>query len=696
MFRISTLAQWRKATQTHESFQKTLTDIENARTFIKAIQEGNLMEDYPGWSNTEHTANSENSLAEALLQMRDHMKIMAEKEAQRTWITEGLAQFVDILRSHHTDIQQLYDQILASIIKYLKANQGGLFVVREDGMEKEVVVMANETKERTGQLQQQKGISGNRLGRSNISLEMVACYAYNRKKFLTKTMSAGEGLVGQCFLEGDTIYMTEIPQNYVNISSGLGEATPRCILIVPLKLDDKVHGVIELASFSKFESYQIEFIEKLGESIASTIANATVTSMTQKLLDMSQQQAESLRAQEEELRQNLEEMEATQEEMLRRQAQVNDLLQRFDLAARTTTEGLWDMVVPANLEFTDSTPFQWTDKFRHMLGYTNERDFPNRLDSWSNLLHPDHKERTLAAFSAHLLDFSGQTPYDVEYQLKLRNGNFKWFRAVGNTLRDNNGRPLRIAGSLIDIQQSRELEGIMTSVNNTMATIEFDKNGTILDANANFLNLMGYSLEDIKGKHHSLFVDAIYRNSEAYAQFWKELTQGIPQIGEFARLTKNKNKVWLHASYTPIIDQGKVTKIIKFAQDVTHHKKASLDMQGQLQAIDKAFAVIEFTTNGEVLTANDIFLKLMEYDLTAILHKHHSLFVDKEHLDTYEYEQFWRKLRLGETISGNFERVTRSGKKIWIKGSYSPVFDLDGQVYKVIKYAQLIHGADEE
>jgi PAS domain S-box-containing protein len=149
--------------------------------------------------------------------------------------------------------------------------------------------------------------------------------------------------------------------------------------------------------------------------------------------------------------------QASKEVLDRQQVEAAHLLQRFTLVTGTTTEGLWDMAVPESMEFKDETPFWWANRFRQMLGYSTEQDFPNRLDSWANLLHPDHKEQTLAAFNAHLMDFSGKTPYDVEYQLKLKNGQYRWFRAVGNTLRDKLGKPLRVAGTLIDIQNSKDL-----------------------------------------------------------------------------------------------------------------------------------------------------------------------------------------------------------------------------------------------
>ncbi|QHT67687.1 PAS domain-containing protein [Rhodocytophaga rosea] len=717
------------------------SEIKSATDFIKEIEKGNLEFTY---SQTDSAQS--NGLAVSLLSMRDQMKKVAEDEKERKWVTEGLARFVEILRSNTNENQSLADDIISHLVKYMNANQGGLFIVNEDDQD-------------------------------NPYLELVACYAYDRKKFVDKKISIGQGLAGQAYLEKDTIYMTAVPDDYVQITSGLGNALPRNILIVPLKLNDQVFGIVELASFHSIKKYQIEFVEKLGESIASAISSVKINDKTRKLLEESQLQTESMRSQEEEMRQNMEELSATQEEMQRivrqsqekelylnelinsindtiltidlsykivswnkalernynitvhkgfdalhlypqegksqakaafgralagetfqvtetynleggeenelyiaaaysplkdtsgeiigallisknitptmaaqkkaerllvetqrqteelsstqevmkgimdevqgkerfmneimnatkdriftidktykiiicnqttkeayqqmgvtlekgydilslfnpeqkatyksyydralggeyfeitqkylfgeveqyfstiysplrntegeiigaaafgkditetilaknqadqlakenqfqneelkaqqeelhqnleelsttqeemnrRQEELTHLLQRFNLVVKTTTEGLWDMIVPSSMQFNDDTPFWWADKFRQMVGYSNETDFPNRLDSWANLLHPDHKEYTLAAFNAHLIDFSGNTPYDVEYQLKLKNGQYRWFRAVGNTLRDEQGKPLRIAGTLIDIQALKDL-----------------------------------------------------------------------------------------------------------------------------------------------------------------------------------------------------------------------------------------------
>ena len=265
--------------QQNQQLEKNIND---ATGFIKAIELGEL--DFQSEVFTESANTS--SLSSALLSMRSQMKDIAEKERERSWATEGLAKFVEILRANNEKIENLYNNIIASLVKYLEANQGGLFVINDDDDKNPVI-------------------------------ELVACYAYNRKKFLEKTLSIGEGLVGQCVLEQDRIYMTEIPSGYVNITSGLGDASPRSLLIIPLKVNDKVYGVVELASFKDFEPYQIEFVEKLGESIASTISNAKVGFKTHRLLKESQMKEEQLRSQEEEMRQNMEELSATQEEMQR-------------------------------------------------------------------------------------------------------------------------------------------------------------------------------------------------------------------------------------------------------------------------------------------------------------------------------------------------------------------------------------------
>jgi methyl-accepting chemotaxis protein len=293
-------------------------EISLATDFIQHIESGNL--DYELKVGDNELSTEAGTLGGALVSMRDQMKKIAESEQERKWATEGLAKFVDILRASNEDINQLGDKIIANLVKYLDAKQGGLFVVNETG---------------NGQV-----------------LELLACYAYERKKYVHKTIAPGEGLVGQCLLEKDTIYLTEVPENYVNITSGLGLANPRSILMVPLKLNEEVYGIIELASFHKFKKYQIEFIEKLAESIASTISTVKINEATKKLLSESQEQSEMLRSQEEEMRQNLEELQATQEEMQRKTVDIESRLNALNNSGVAIIQFTLDGIIEdANVSF---------------------------------------------------------------------------------------------------------------------------------------------------------------------------------------------------------------------------------------------------------------------------------------------------------------------------------------------------------
>lgn len=229
-------------------------------------------------------------LGNALLEMRANLKKVSEEDKKRNWSTSGLAKFGDILRSYNDNFEKLADEIISNLVKYIGANQGALFI-----------------------------IESNDLASEEEYMEMAACYAWDKKKFLEKKIYKGEGLSGQAWIEGDVIYLTEVPENYVSITSGLGESNPRSILIVPLKLNDEVHGVIEMASFKEYDQFEIEFVERIAESIASTISSVKVNERTQKLLEESTMMTEQMRAQEEEMRQNMEELQATQEKIQRDQ-----------------------------------------------------------------------------------------------------------------------------------------------------------------------------------------------------------------------------------------------------------------------------------------------------------------------------------------------------------------------------------------
>ncbi|MFN0048119.1 MAG: GAF domain-containing protein [Cytophagales bacterium] len=261
------------------SYEKLIEKLRSTITHIELITSRKI-------STSFDLKNDDDEIGKSLNRIISELQTIDLEEKQRIWITEGLATFGDIIRSN-TDLNLLSNSVITFLVKYLKANQGGLYILKVDG-DRDV-------------------------------LKLEAAYAYERKKFLNRTIEVGEGLVGQCYKEKDLIYMTDIPDEYMTITSGLGDANPRALLVAPMICNEKVEAVVELASFKNFEPYQMEFISKIGEILASSITNVKTTELTSKLLEDSKLQSEQRRAQEEELRQNLEEMMATQEEIARKE-----------------------------------------------------------------------------------------------------------------------------------------------------------------------------------------------------------------------------------------------------------------------------------------------------------------------------------------------------------------------------------------
>ena len=414
-----------KAKLQAEELTKNLRNLEEqvteASSFINEIEKGNFKK--------EISANlSKNELGVSLTSMKAHLDKIALEEQIRNWLNTGLATFSDILRNKQSlNLRDLSDDILLNLVKYVSANQGAIFVLEDDG-------------------------------KGDQYLKLIACYAYNRKKYLEKRIELGEGLAGQCVLEKQSIYLKQTPDDYINITSGLGDAPPRSIFISPLLINDSIFGVIELASLVEFKPEHLDFINKLAENIAASIKTVKDNERTLTLLNASQQQAEELRSQEEEMRQNMEEMQATQEEMKR-------------------------------------------------------------------------KGDELSAMSA-------------------------------------------------------EMTGVITGINSTMATIEFQPDGTIVTANENFLQAMGYTLDKVKGKHHRLFVPKEILESEEYKTFWTKLASGKAIAGIFKRISSTGSTVWLNAIYNPILNaNGDVVKVIKLGTDVTKEKEKEAEMQRAMHEV---------------------------------------------------------------------------------------------------------------
>lgn len=277
-----------------KSVNRLTDNLQKNADFAKEVGSGNLETEFEALSEDDILGNS-------LLEMRKSLKLTKEEEERRkaeeekqNWSSRGLAKFNDILRSNES-LAVLGDKLTSEMVDYLEANQCGLFVVNQE---------------------------------DNDAIELISAYAYDRKKYISKKIAVGEGVIGTCVKEGKTVYLRDVPNNYIEITSGLGKATPRELLVVPLRHEEKILGVLEVASFKAFEKHEIEFVEQVAETIASSISNVMINENTNKLLEKAKQQAEQLSAQEEEMRQTMEELTATQEEMQRKNKQMEELHQK--------------------------------------------------------------------------------------------------------------------------------------------------------------------------------------------------------------------------------------------------------------------------------------------------------------------------------------------------------------------------------
>ncbi|MES2206406.1 MAG: PAS domain S-box protein [Pseudomonadota bacterium] len=327
------------------------------------------------------------------------------------------------------------------------------------------------------------------------------------------------------------------------------------------------------------------------------------------------------------------------------------------------------------------------ENFLHVMGYSLSEIIGQHH---SLFVDPDTKKSAdYQLFWSKL----GRGEYDSGVYKRIgKGGTVVWIQASYSPIFDGSGKPFKVVKYATDITEQKvknaDYESQLKAISKSQAVIEFDLNGNILLANDNFLKVLGYTQEEVKGQHHSVFVEPAYRQSMEYRLFWEKLRQGEYNAGQFKRLTKSGSEVWIQASYNPIYDaEGKIKKVVKYATDITEQINKNSNYEGQLNAIHKSQAVIEFDMSGKVLMANDNFLNVLGYSLDEIKGQHHSLFVEAAYRQSVDYRQFWEKLGRGEYMASQYKRIGKGGREVWIQASYNPILDLNGKPFKVVKYA---------
>ena len=332
-------------------------------------------------------------------------------------------------------------------------------------------------------------------------------------------------------------------------------------------------------------------------------------------------------------------------------------------------------IITANQNFLDTLGYRLEEiqgKHHSMFVAPDERDNAAYREFWASL--------NSGEFQAG------------EFKRIAKGGREVWIEAPYNPILDGSKKPIKVVKFSTDIT-AKKLRSMADSskiaaINRAQAVIEFTLDGTIVTANQNFCDVLGYRLDEMQGRHHSMFIEASQRDSAAYRAFWAALNRGEYQSGEYKRIGKGGKEVWILATYNPVLDTtGKPFGVVKFATDVTAQKLKNADLAGQIDAIGKSQAVIEFNMDGTIITANDNFLRALGYTLAEISGKQHSMFVEAAERDSAAYREFWAALNRGQYQAAEYKRIGKGGKEVYIQASYNPILDLNGKPFKVVKYA---------
>lgn len=511
--------------------------------FADSISQGNL--------SAKYNAEKADRLGESLMNMRESLVEASEREAKEKFVNVGLASIGEILRNNSDNLNVLCDKVIEKLVGYMKANQGGIFILNKDEHSDEEY------------------------------LELMASRAYERKKFLEKRIEIGQGLVGQAAIEKQTIYMLDVPDGYLNITSGLGYANPNCLIIVPLKSNEEVVGVIEMASFEEFTNTDIEFLEKVGESIASTVISAKTNQTTKELLEQSRQMTEEMQAQEEEMRQNMEEMQATQEEMARTQKELSEKEANLNALINNTTDSI--ITIDKNYKVIVMNDVQ-KERYRGTQ-YEGLQEGSNALDALGSV-REEWKGYYDRAMSGERLDFTLKSSVQ---------GEDTWREYFINPIKEKSGHIIGASIFSRDVTEKMKMEfelkkrgfvldAMINSTNNTYFAVD-DKYKVIL---ANNVLRQRFEEQGISLKPGDNILDKMKGDAK---KVWKErydrVLKGESFTIEESREVKDKT-LYLRAHCEPIKnEEGIIIGASVVSRDITDQKEAMEKVESLTAEISK-------------------------------------------------------------------------------------------------------------
>lgn len=629
-------------------------NLDALNRFAKDISKGNYSSEYK-------PAGENDLLGKALVNLRNNLRVTKEEDERRkiederrNWTNKGHALFGEILRQRSRGVSQLTDDIIKNLVYYLNANQGGLFLI-------------NDTTD-------------------ILKIDLVSAFAYDRKKFFERSINVGDGLIGTVALERNTIYLKEIPEDYIEIESGLGDSSPKSLLIVPLKFEDDILGIVEIASFKELEKYEIKFVEEVAQSIASTLLTAKINARTEQLLEESRKQSEELAAQEVEARQNMEEMRATQELAQRREAALSGILSAVD---NTLMKGEYEL---------DGTLISVNNRHLQTMGYQLKEIKGKNIEMFIPKDELEHFRKVWANV------ISG-TPRQLEVRRRTKTGEVLWLINQYTPVNDVSGKISRVLYLAHDITKykkseeesdarstalqfkddelqekldqldrvqqevmlvNNELNGILGAIGTEQAILEFDLQGQIIKANKKFEELFNIDDTDIENKSlNDLFF--VNKSKEEFDKIKADVIAGetITSLNQY--VDKSGKTFWLREHYVAILNEKKLPyKIISIANDVTkliHAEQQNEELNKALNAIKNDdvtktpgnlsyeqaekiidnfglnFPLVELDSEMKFVKLNKLFMEEFQYAMKDLKSKTISRIVDEAAREHF-YEKF--------------------------------------------------------
>lgn len=539
------------------SLNKFVKGIKNTKNFVLEIGKGNLEKEYT-------PLGDEDQLGKSLLNMRDTLKqnreeeILRKEETQtKNWINIGIAKFSEILRQDNNNLKKLGTNFITNLVDYLNINQAALFVINDEAT---------------------NNLDIGEVKNDECYFSLVSAVAYGTDKYMHKEIKMGEGLVGRCAYEKKTIFLTEVPNDYYTITSGLGEANPNSILLVPCIFNGTVFSILEMASFNVFEKHEIEFIEQIAESVASTISTTQINERTTKLLRNSQMQRDELISQEEELRQNLEEMETTKED-IQRKAEENESMKNILNDQKDLIKYLLGNInEQVYFKDKDGKYIFASESLLTKMGINNIEDLIGKTDF--DYLEKNEAEK-LAKQERDIIETQNGFK-NKKIEQKDKKGKKEILQISKFPILNRENKLIGLISISENITQQKNLETQLSNkkkemndfldiLKETAYTVEYDTNGLILDINIPLSSLLNIESKEVVGKKYAREFDMDEMEEEEYQDFWRDLTNGIPkQKVNFIAL--NEQKIWLSETYIPLFNEEKeIEKILKIAFDVTSH-----------------------------------------------------------------------------------------------------------------------------